>query len=131
MIVPVLGTIDSYTTLCVCGDWPDPIDFILKLDHTCEDTLLLVQAVLDTRRGVDLNVQDFFDSDTNFFDPMLAVPEVERTAIQRMLLAHELGRRRLALFKSLVLKPCEYDKTADLPALDAETARMVARHLAL
>jgi hypothetical protein len=88
-----------------------------------------VQAVLDTRRGLDLNFPDVFD--TNFFDPMLAVPEVERTAIQRMLLAHELGRRRLALFKSLVLKPGEYDKTADLPALDAETAMLVARHLAL
>lgn len=163
LIIPVLGSIATYTTRRLNHHWDAPVEILLGAvssahgpDVPVAGLPLLLQALLETRQGVDAN-EPTADG-APLLRRLLSIPAVRRNALQNMVLRHELGRRRLAFFDVLTLDPgvrlerlgiAPPERHArlqslhrhrrrdprshgvELPALDAEIARLVALRLTL
>jgi hypothetical protein len=132
-IIPVLGSIESYTTRKVGDFWPSPLEFVLRLDGESTQVQLIVHALIETRKGLDANTSigelraGIYDESVT--DHLLAIPPLDRNPVQQLLLANELGRRRLMLYGCLCLHPGQHGKI--LPAVDAVFAKSAALLLEL
>jgi hypothetical protein len=161
--IPVLGSIATYTTRRLSDVWDAPVEIVLGTvasahspDVPTQGVRLLLRTLLETRQGVDAN-EPTADG-APLLRRLLSIPAVRRNELQKMVLKHELGRRRLALVAVLMLDPavrlerlgispperCARLRSlhrhrrrdprshgVELPALDAEAARLVALRLTL